>query len=398
METINTTAPSLPITTTHTGITLTKVVPIDALTGLRFVAAILVYLSHMPVNTKAGMPDFILNFIQAGYNGVGLFFTLSGFVICYNYYDKFEKRVISNLWPFFVARFARIYPAYLLFFLFYFTANNLTTQFEHSKRAILQQLTLTQAWNPDFTVSQSYDAVAWSVSVEAFLYLIFPFLAHFLLKYCSRINQLLILGGIALLSTLGLAAFYSLNRQTQFPTFLAEHYVLYQLPLARLPDFVLGCVAARIYMLWKDKPVSRIEQRIGTIVLTLSIISIGLVMLCTWDWVGPFKFGAGYCLSFVCIIFCLARYQSLAAKLLSTRWCILLGEASYVFYLIHREILGRYRASIIIPGELHVYLFNIILFLLINMLALGLFTYFETPLRRFIRRKLLPRTSPQKGY
>src|SRR6476619_1734500 len=83
---------------------------ISALTGLRFIAAFMVFICHSP------KPDWLLknsqvNFTTLGYSGVALFFILSGFVITLNYYDWFAGgNALSKLKPYFIARFARIYP------------------------------------------------------------------------------------------------------------------------------------------------------------------------------------------------------------------------------------------------------------------------------------------------
>ena len=67
---------------------------IDALTGLRFVAALLVYTSHLDL-TPFHLPTTITAIPFAGFNGVTLFFILSGFVICYNYYDAMRGQWLS---------------------------------------------------------------------------------------------------------------------------------------------------------------------------------------------------------------------------------------------------------------------------------------------------------------
>ncbi len=62
---------------------------LDALTGLRFFAALAVYLHHHPKPDY--LPGTLTTFFLAGYNGVTLFFVLSGFVIGFNYFDSLVK-------------------------------------------------------------------------------------------------------------------------------------------------------------------------------------------------------------------------------------------------------------------------------------------------------------------
>ena len=69
---------------------------IDVITGLRFFAAILVFLSHIGVNT-----DGILQSIfKSGHIGVSIFFVISGFVLSKNYTFKKNhfKESITNFY------------------------------------------------------------------------------------------------------------------------------------------------------------------------------------------------------------------------------------------------------------------------------------------------------------
>ena len=64
---------------------------IDSLTGIRFFATSLVFLHHLKVKN---FREWINSFMMSGYNGETLFFTLSGFVICYNYYGKMSLGIV----------------------------------------------------------------------------------------------------------------------------------------------------------------------------------------------------------------------------------------------------------------------------------------------------------------
>ena len=88
-----------------------------ALTGLRGIAALWVFLFHAELLTADmtdGSFDFLKMVASAGYLGVDLFFVLSGFVIAYNYADLELHRSVSKFSDFLWKRLARIYPAHLL--------------------------------------------------------------------------------------------------------------------------------------------------------------------------------------------------------------------------------------------------------------------------------------------
>src|SRR5258708_20022092 len=97
--------------------------PIPALTGLRFVAALMVLIGHFVeamVRFPAPMPAWQVFLVSLPGLGMPLFFVLSGFVIQYNYSEPIRTNGATGVWNFFVARFSRLYPLYICFIPFYF--------------------------------------------------------------------------------------------------------------------------------------------------------------------------------------------------------------------------------------------------------------------------------------
>ena len=84
--------------------------PLPALTGLRFLAALYVVGFHYAPPLQHGADVFM----SAGYSAVSLFFCLSGFVLAYNYLDVERDAITVDRGRFWLSRFARVYPAYLL--------------------------------------------------------------------------------------------------------------------------------------------------------------------------------------------------------------------------------------------------------------------------------------------
>src|SRR5579863_596949 len=93
---------------------LSKRPPLQALTGVRFLAAFYVVLFHsLPwLRNKYQVPETLQIFLGNGYLAVSLFFILSGFILAYTYEGQIEGS--RNLFRFWQARFARIYPVYFL--------------------------------------------------------------------------------------------------------------------------------------------------------------------------------------------------------------------------------------------------------------------------------------------
>ena len=60
---------------------------INALTGIRFLAAMLVFLFHFGASfsERIGMPNMVSTFLHNGKIRVSIFFVLSGFILTYTY-------------------------------------------------------------------------------------------------------------------------------------------------------------------------------------------------------------------------------------------------------------------------------------------------------------------------
>src|SRR5262245_61182927 len=81
---------------------------IDALTSIRFFAALWVVLFHY--RDVVTWPSPVLAVAQHGSLGVSLFFVLSGFILTYTYQAAFRPGTVLRGYPGFLwARFSRIY-------------------------------------------------------------------------------------------------------------------------------------------------------------------------------------------------------------------------------------------------------------------------------------------------
>ncbi|WP_216623207.1 acyltransferase family protein [Corallococcus exercitus] len=88
---------------------------LDALTGLRFLAAahVVAYHVYHLVFTGTEAPPGLHGLLDSGYVGVSFFFVLSGFILGYNYLERPPDTHEARK-AFWVARFARVYPVYAL--------------------------------------------------------------------------------------------------------------------------------------------------------------------------------------------------------------------------------------------------------------------------------------------
>jgi len=166
---------------------------LPALTGIRFFAAFYVVLTHsLPwIKNRVSLPLPIANFFSNGYLAVCLFFLLSGFILSYTYSGLAPG--VQNYAKFWEARFARIYPVYLFSLLLAlpFQFHTLTL------KSTVAVLLMVQAWNPLHPeMSGAWNYPAWSLSVEAFFYLCFPFIQMRIASMSRRAIQLLGAGAL----------------------------------------------------------------------------------------------------------------------------------------------------------------------------------------------------------
>lgn len=155
---------------------------LPALTGVRALAAfwVLLYHVHPALHDFFGMAGPVMSVINSGFQGVDLFFVLSGFIIAHHYAHvlrPFHARSYARyLW----ARIARIYPLHIVMLLtvlamvklapyFGFTINRGT---DYEWDTFIQNIFLVQAW--EFPARVNWNHFAWSISAEWFAYVLAP--------------------------------------------------------------------------------------------------------------------------------------------------------------------------------------------------------------------------------
>jgi peptidoglycan/LPS O-acetylase OafA/YrhL len=354
---------------------------LPALTGMRILAALAVYMSHLGPPHNA--PTVLRTFVESGYVGVTMFFVLSGFVLALNYFENLRRPNIRRIWDYAVARFARIYPLYILI-LFYIIlrrhafGEGITNWWEH--------VLALQAWDPSVAQAYNFNAPAWSVSVEFFLYACFPFLVVGIARLHTP-RALLLMSGAVALAMAGLAAWFVATGRGGLPWTDPEsaHRWLYLTPLTRVGDFTLGILAARLYLQTRRRAsAARVS---GLLAILAGLVTVGLMvwpadLFSTWSW------DVAYAIPAVLVIFGLAMApRSFPARALSLPLVVLLGESSYAFYLIHKtamDYLGAGRWSVATSATTIIY--EALTLGAIICMAVGLHIVVERPARRYIRR------------
>jgi len=343
----------------------------DQLTTSRFFAALSVVLYHG--GSKLGILGF-LPMLTSGPTAVGYFFVLSGFVMALAYYRPEVRFDFRN---YLTARFSRIYPVYILSFvltcLYYL---DIMSRIKPGK--ILANIFLYQAWFPRY--ASSFNIVAWSLSVEVFFYIAFPFLAIFFKRF--SVQQVLWI-------SLGFWAVSQIIHSILFTLFMPEsaNWLNY-FPLFHLNAFLLG-VAGGVWYLKNSKQPS-VKQSTNRVVL---VGSFGFVLLIVSlrEYIPTFPHGfsldAGLLAPvFLMIVLALALDTTKLSQRLSHPWLVLLGDASYALFILHIPLLWLFRRLLEISGSTIAYSTMFSIHVLISiLLSILVFKYIERPARDWLR-------------
>ncbi|TKW62059.1 MAG: acyltransferase [Blastochloris viridis] len=221
---------------------------IDSLTSFRFITALIVFIFHCYIHFGFKLDiKFIDVFFKHGAVFMTGFFVLSGFIMTHVYRSwDFSER--ASIWAFYIKRFAKIYPVYIVatvvFFLFF--SQDYTPQ--QWVRIVVNDLFLVQGFF-ERMFPFGLNGGTWSLTVEMFLYALFPFI----LLVSGRSAKILWLA-------FGLSLLVTLNAIFGKPDYL------YANPVMRLADFMAGIGFYTI----KDKLLfRRRDVHIGVIVLLI---------------------------------------------------------------------------------------------------------------------------------
>lgn len=379
-----------------------------ALTSLRFFAAMHVLVFHNHLDALTDPPSSIRNIIRAGYVSVSLFFVLSGFILAHTYLSDGEQ-VSLNRRSFWIARIARIYPVY--FFGLILAAPFVIEAYFSSERPAWSSLkilvmggsccTLTQSWVPPLAVC--WNSPGWSLSAEAFFYLLFPFVSPFIWRLNKR-QTVIAMIGLWLLSLVppllcwfGAVPGFVDCPATVTPTTNWIGKLVRFNPLFRLPEFLLGIALGRLFVLTKRERLGIPKVTEGRLLPGAALIGIFGLLACG-SWISyPFLHNGLLDIFFAVLIYGLARVSASGhsfqvVRFLSMPFLVLLGEASYAVYILHVPIRNwMYKVlEWIHPGihpSLVIFSGYTILTLVVSILV---FKVIEEPARRLIRRKLTP--------
>lgn len=303
---------------------------IHALTSMRFFAAFYVVLYHT-LGQAFGREiagTWIERVNALGYIAVSFFFLLSGYILAIVYLH--EGATVRKR-SFYAARFARIYPLFLVTLFAdipYAIAQRASEYGMHkalSKTAVTlgAHLLMLQAWIPGI---HGIDQPNWSLSVETLFYLIFPVVGVVLWRLRGAALWLSA-AGIWLVSQ---AAVWLITPHLAITT--AKFH-----PLFHVGTFALGILLARVQTLRSRNLLQRRSIPPAATAATLVALLLIFIAAVRWqDQVPLPALNAGLLSpAFAALIWISANNDGALSRWLSAPWLVLLGEASFGLYLIH---------------------------------------------------------------
>ena len=388
---------------------------LDALTGLRFVAALTIALGHTEALwleiTGIGMP---------------LFFTLSGFIIHYVYADVFAGSWRGATREFAAARFSRIYPLYFVLLVFSLTHGPMRPALMNAEGLPVLASYFLACWtwwpitlNGELLL-EWYFHISWSVSTEIFFYVAYALVFYRLARLNSLRGCLIVLIGFCV-GAYGLFYVLFLTRDV-WEAFVLQHFpyftprtvnfngsfyrwLLYVSPYSRIFEFIGGVLTCQLYRLVRARPELRARIPSGSLaVLAVVLITVMfaafryLGVVSHWLAEGNYSFSAYYVslhmnflLAAPCylLIFSLALGGSAIGAALSSRLCGLLGDVSYSTYLSHplAERILFHSGLVITAWWAHL----LVILAIIYGMSWVLYTVVEVPAKRGLRQLLTPR-------
>lgn len=285
---------------------------IDAITGLRGLAALMVVYAH-----SVSWFSLPLEINFSGEIGVTVFFSLSGFLMAYLYIGK--KFSAMDVTDYAISRFSRIAPAYLFILLLsYVIYTNIDSNFVYdiSNANILRHILFS-----------GNVSVFWSITPEVEFYFLFILIWAAASRYLMRFD---IVGIMFLL----LGSVFLLSYRDVFPgTFVG----------AKLHYFLFGVIAGVIR--------SRIkEEQNGKAITVLHLALVSLIVLMESGLISlPFTTNKEFYSSLLTAIFGAFlvfsfTFPSVVGKLFfENKFIVFCGECSFSIYLLHMPIIYLYQ-------------------------------------------------------
>lgn len=333
-----------------------KIMSLEALRGIAFLG---VFLCHYNTDDN--------RLACLGGWAVSIFLILNGFVMIYSYYGKnrisnvsfkqnllFAKRKIQKLYILHVICTMAMVP----FMLLGNEAESVTTVLIK----ILLNLLLIQAWFPIEGIF--INGVSWYLCVIVFSYFLFPYILDYIEKGYSIKKAirmificLIIMISIALLG-LGMSVVSS-NHNILWMEYLSHTFV-YNFPLSRMWDIIIGINLGYIFINYRGKMVKRYctyGEICGVLLAVIANVCVDVFVkhpsnsVADRSWFAPecwygYAFVFIYCIGAMILVYSFAHEKGVISCILTNKITLYLARISPYAFLIHLVVF-RYLAFIL---------------------------------------------------
>jgi peptidoglycan/LPS O-acetylase OafA/YrhL len=370
---------------------------LDSYTGLRGIAVLFVIIEHYsiwcaPFDMRTAPFGWIFG---TGAMGMSVFFTLSGFVITYNYAGiDWGKRAAASFGYFAWLRFSRLYPAFLLFMtlvaIWPVTSQQLDGHYWSVTLLVASSLQSIYPFKFGGPIADLSYNISWSISTEIVFYVLFAVTMVALRKSQLRFGRWA--GYVALAVAvlyLGVTA-YLLWHSDVATDILAPllspslsrdeiaRWFFYVSPFVRFYDFVFGCFAAMAVR--RGMRVDAVSNAAGAL----------FVLLTVWAcfngrWLETQSISAPV----LCAMMASGSQGTIVGRALSARWLVFVGTISYSLYLFHNiatHVVGNDNRGALTPTTFAEFIGLFALTLLVAIvIATGSYNVIEVPVQRYLR-------------
>ena len=311
--------------------------PLPALTGLRTLLALTILMFHF---TPAGLASTkhpwltLYPIIDIGYVFVSFFFLISGFILSYNYAHRPGGVRRADFW---MARFSRLYPVYLLTMLISIPMLMLEWR-SRSHGAFWMGATATPLLLQGFFphLATFWNTVSWTLSCEVVLYIAFPFLLKLRWPESPRLLAAMVIG----FWMLGLVphTIYWLTNPDHLPQPVTRYSdgtwleTLKYTPVAYLCTFLAGLTLGRLH------DAAKLTARGRTVAGLAGFTLAGLAVYTVAPRVPYILVHGGLFTPIWSLVILGLAGVSPLARIFSVRPLVAVGTSTYALYLLHFNV------------------------------------------------------------
>lgn len=308
---------------------------IEALTFLRFIAALIVVIYHYGKTTslaQAAGPA-----ITSGPQMVTFFFVLSGFVLMLAYYP-----INKPAKDFYLARIARIFPVYLVALVVICYLAYAPKAGSRDFVAPFLHLFFVQSWFPGYPMT--LNAPGWSISAEVFFYLTFPALLWVIKATKVQFQTLLVISAV-IWCLMQVFVVYLFNSPVYAGPRSLSHDLIMYFPLFHYSSFLLGVAGG--YAFLQRRELHQGSGKLNTVWLLGSFLIVFLLLQYPnlyLDWLGvsvPVSVSF-YAPVFLVLVLVISSTQNVITRFLSMPFFVLLGNISYAVYILQAPVRWAY--------------------------------------------------------